>query len=231
MGRLIGMPRTKRIAPGGMVFHALNRGVGRMKIFSRERDYLAFEEAIEETLTLYPMRILAYCIMPNHWHFLLWPEEDGQLSAFLQRLTNTHTQRWQRAKRRVGYGHLYQGRFKSFPVETDEHFYTVGRYVERNALRAGLVEQAEEWRWGSLWRRVQKRRDPLLSDWPLTEPRTWRHLVNQPQTEAELAALRSCLQRNRPFGSDAWTTRTAAALDLTSTLRPRGRPKLEPDEE
>jgi putative transposase len=92
------MPRTKRIAPGGMVFHALNRGVGRMNIFSSQRDYEAFEEAVEETLQLYPMRILAYCWMPNHWHFLLWPEEDGQLSAFLQRLTNTHTQRWQRAK-------------------------------------------------------------------------------------------------------------------------------------
>jgi putative transposase len=212
-----------------MVFHALNRGVGRMKIFVAERDYLAFEEAIAETLSLYPMGILAYCLMPNHWHFLLWPEKDGQLSAFLQRLTNTHTQRWQRAKRKVGYGHLYQGRFKSFPVETDEHFYTVGRYVERNALRAGLVEQAEDWRWGSLWRRVQKQRAPLLSAWPLAEPRQWRQHVNQPQSEAEVAGIRQSLQRNRPYGSDAWTARTAAALDLTSTLRPRGRPKLEPE--
>jgi putative transposase len=208
-----------------MVFHALNRSAGRMKIFSSERDYRAFEEAIEETLQFYPLRILAYCILPNHWHFLLWPEEEGQLSAFLQRLTNTHTQRWQRAKQKVGYGHLYQGRFKSFPVEADEHFYTAARYVERNALRAGLVEQAEDWRWGSLWRRVQKARSPLLTDWPIAEPRNWRQLVNQPQSEAELAALRRSLQRNSPFGSDAWTTRTATALGLTSTLRPRGRPK------
>jgi putative transposase len=85
------MPRTKRIAPGGMVFHALNRGVGRMRIFSNDRDYLAFEELIDETARLYPMRILAHCLMPNHWHFVLWPEDDGDLSAFLQRLTNTHT--------------------------------------------------------------------------------------------------------------------------------------------
>ena len=213
-----------------MVFHALNRGVGRMKIFSSGRDYQAFEEAIEETLQFYPMRVLAYCLMPNHWHFLLWPEDDGQLSAFLQRLTNTHTQRWQRAKKKVGYGHLYQGRFKSFPVETDESFYTVGRYVERNALRAGLVERAEDWRWGSLWRRVHKERSPLLTKWPLPEPRAWPQLVNQPQTAAELAAVRRSLHRNSPFGSNAWTTRTAAALGLASTLRPRGRPKLEPED-
>ena len=144
-----------------MVFHALNRGVGRRKIFSTDRDYLAFEETVEETLELYPMRILGYCWLPNHWHFVLWPEEDGQLSAFLGRLTNTHTQRWQRAKQKVGYGHLYQGRFKSFPVETDEHFYTVMRYVERNALRANLCETAEAWRWGSLWRRTNNVRSPL----------------------------------------------------------------------
>lgn len=220
------MPRTKRVAPGGMVFHALNRGVGRMKIFSADRDYEAFEEAVAETLQLYPMRILAYCLMPNHWHFLLWPEEDGQLSAFLQRLTNTHTQRWQRAKQKVGYGHLYQGRFKSFPVQADEHFYGVARYVERNPLRANLVSQAEDWRWGSLWRRVNKATMPLLSNWPVALPRNWRQLVNQPQTEAELAAVRRSLHRNSPFGTDTWTMRTARELDLLSTLRPRGRPKL-----
>lgn len=223
------MPRTKRVAPGGTVFHALNRGVGRMKIFSTQRDYLAFEETVEETLRLYPMRILAYCWLPNHWHFLLWPEEDGQLSAFLQRLTNTHTQRWQRAKQKVGYGHLYQGRFKSFPVETDEHFYSVARYVERNALRAGLVATAESWRWGSLWRRVNNVHAPLLTDWPLPEPRGWTKHVNQPQTEAELGAIRRCVQRGSPYGTDTWTTRTARALGLTSTLQPRGRPKTMPE--
>jgi len=208
-----------------MVFHALNRGVGRTRIFCRERDYEAFEETVEETLRLYPMRILAYCLMPNHWHFVLWPENDGELSAFLQRLTNTHTQRWQRAKRKVGHGHLYQGRFKSFPVETDEHFYTVVRYVERNALRANLVERTEAWRWGSLWRRVHKVCSPLLSPWPLPEPRHWLEIVNQPQTEAEFAAIRRCIQRGCPYGSEGWTQRIAKSLGLESTLRPRGRPR------
>lgn len=213
-----------------MIFHALNRGVGRMKVFSTERDYLAFEEAVEETLRFYPMRILAYCWLPNHWHFVLWPEEDGQLSAFLQRLTNTHTQRWQRAKQKVGYGHLYQGRFKSFPVETDEHFYSVIRYVERNALRAGLADTAEAWRWGSLWRRVHNVRAPLLTDWPLPKPRNWVKQVNQPQTDAELLAIRRSVQRGSPYGNDAWTNRMAQALGLESTLRPRGRPKFEPED-
>jgi len=129
-----------------MVFHVLNRGVGRMQIFDRAEDYAAFQRVVEETLRVSPIRIVAFCWMPNHWHFVLWPRYDGDLSAdFMQRMANMHTQRWQRAKRKVGYGHLYQGRFKSFPVETDDHFYTVVRYVERNALRAGLVARAEHW--------------------------------------------------------------------------------------
>lgn len=225
LGKMDAMLRTSRYAPGGMVFHAMNRGVGRMKLFSNDADYAAFEATIEETLRLYSMRILAFCVLPNHWHFVLWPEQDGHLSAFLQRLTNTHTQRWQRAHGRTGEGHLYQGRFKSFPVETDDHFYTVVRYVERNALRANLVDSAEAWRWGSLWRRQQDTRSPLLAAWPLPEPPDWTHLVNQPQTEAELDAIRRCTRRGSPFGPDAWVEQTANALGLVSTLRPRGRPK------
>ena len=127
------------------MFHVLNRGVGRMQLFRADKDYDAFRRVLEETLRVAPMRICAYCWLPNHWHFVAWPEHDGDLSRFMQRMTNMHTQRWQRAKCRVGYGHLYQGRFKSFPVESDEHFYAVVRYVERNALRAGLVERAEDW--------------------------------------------------------------------------------------
>jgi hypothetical protein len=88
------------------------------------------------------MRLLAYCLMPNHFHLLVWPRADGDLSQFLRWLTVTHTQRWHAHHRTAGTGHLYQGRFKSFPVQSDEHFLTVCRYVERNALRANLVGRA-----------------------------------------------------------------------------------------
>ena len=208
-----------------MVFHVLNRGVGRMSIFDHHDDYAAFERVVEETLRVAPIRICAFCLMPNHWHFVLWPQGDGDLSEFMQRMTNMHTQRWQRAKRRVGYGHLYQGRFKSFPIETDEHFYTVVRYVERNALRAGLVACAEDWEWSSLHRRVAGKRKPLLTAWPLPEPVDWPAHVNQPQTEAELAAIRRCVRRGCPFGRASWVDQAAEQLGLQSTLRPRGRPR------
>jgi len=210
-----------------MVFHVLNRGVGRMQIFDHDRDYAAFRRVIEETLRVASIRICAYCWMPNHWHFVLWPERDGELSGFMQRMANMHTQRWQRAKQRVGYGHLYQGRFKSFPVETDEHFYIVVRYVERNALRVGLVPCAEAWPWGSLQRRLLGKRSPLLADWPLPQPSDWREQVNAPQTEAELAAIRQCLHRGSPYDTTNWAEEAAERLGLQSTLHPRGRPSAD----
>ena len=130
-----------------MVFHVINRANARARIFGNDGDYAAFERVMWETLARQPMRILGYLIMPNHWHLVLWPEHDGDLAKFMQRLTVAHVRRWHLHRKTVGCGHLYQGTYKSFPVETDEHLLTVLRYGERNALRAGLVERAEEWRW------------------------------------------------------------------------------------
>jgi putative transposase len=135
--------------------------------------------------------------------------------------------RWHAHYHSSGTGHLYQGRFKAFPVETDGHFYTVLRYVERNALRANLVERAELWRWCSLWVRQSgdAKAKSLLHAWPTTLPRNWLRLVNKPQTEAEVEALRRAVNRGTPFGSEEWQNRIGRRLRLQYTLRPRGRPK------
>ncbi|MHC4253560.1 MAG: transposase [Planctomycetota bacterium] len=224
------MPRSARIAPGGVVFHVLNRAIGRTTVFETDRDYDAFERVMAETLEHYPMRICSYCIMPNHWHFVLWPRRDHELAAFMGRLTTTHVRRWQGHRDLVGSGHLYQGRYRSFPVETDRHYLTVARYVERNALRAGLVERAEEWRWSSLWRR--RRGTPeqrsVLCEPPVPLPRDWPGFVNRPIGEGELAELRASVERGRPYGDAAWQRRTAGRLGIESTLRRTGRPRKKP---
>lgn len=208
------------------MFHVLNRGVNRMPLFEKNEDYQAFEAVLAETLELRPMRLLAYCIMPNHWHLVLWPRADGDLGSFMQRLSVTHARRWLEHRHRVGHGHVYQGRYKSFPVQRDEHFLTVCRYVERNALRARLVRRAENWRWSSLWRRAQNNPElaEWLGDWPVDRPRNWLQRVNTAQTPAELQRLQVSVVRSRPFGDPTWVRRTAVKLGLESSLRPRGRP-------
>lgn len=221
------MPRRLRLAAGDLAYHVLNRRVGRLPLFEKKADYVAFEKILAEAVERTGIRIAAYCVMPNHWHLLLWPRRDGELSEVLRWFTVTHTQRWHAHHHTAGTGPVYQGRFKSFPVQTDEHFLTVARYVERNARRAKLVERAEEWHWGSLWRRAQG--DPKLtawlSDWPVQRPRDWVARVNRPEPASELEALRLSVRRGRPFGADAWVRRMVRRFGLESTLRPRGRPK------
>lgn len=220
------MGRPLRAASGGVIYHALNRANARAPIFRRPTDFEAFEWVLEEACARVGMRILAYCLMPNHWHLVLWPRRDGDLSEFIGWVTLTHTQRWHAFHRSTGTGHLYQGRFKSFPVQAGEHFLTLCRYVERNALRAGLVDRAERWRWSSLWWYVSVQRAvPVwLATWPIERPRNWLDWVNKPQTETELEALRHSVQRGRPFGRETWVRGTVEQLGLHTTLRPRGRP-------
>jgi putative transposase len=221
------MGRPQRVNSGGLVYHVLNRANAGGRIFRGAKDYAAWERVLAEAVERYDTRVLAYALMPNHWHLVLWPRKDGELSRFVGWLTLTHTQRWHAARQTVGGGHLYQGRFKSFVVQSDEHLYTVCRYVERNPLRANLVAQAEEWRWSSLWRMTAGSADEraLLSDWPEARPGNWLSYVNGVETEAELAAVRRSIQRGVPFGEPDWTKRMVRKLGLESTIRPRGRPK------
>ena len=193
-----------------------------------DSDYEAFLQTLAETQQHVPgMRLLAYCLMPNHWHLVLWPEADGELSDFMHWLTLTHTQRWHAHYQNVGGGHLYQGRFKSFPVATDEHYLTVGRYVERNALGAGLVKRAEDWQWGSLARRrdVNSLELPMLGVGRLPWPRNWLEQVNRPPSEREVEAVRRSVDRGQPYGPPRWVQNTVGQLGLASRMRPCGRPK------
>ncbi len=220
------MPRIKRVCPAGEVFHVLNRAVARMTMFEKEGDYDAFMRIVGEVREEIPLPIYAMVAMPNHWHFVVRPTTDDQLSEFFRRLTVTHTMRLHAHYHTGGTGHIYQGRFKSFPVQSDEHLLTVIRYVERNPLRAGLCELAEEWRWSSSYvRRMSDRPTWLVDPSEPALPRQWRSFVNKPQTEAELAAIRKCIKRGSPFGDGMWVKSSAVRLGLESTLRPRGRPR------
>jgi len=209
----------------GVVCHVLNRAVGRAEIFRSAADYAAFERLLAAACEAVPVRLLAFCLMPNHWHLVLWPQADRDLSVFMHRLTMTHTIRWHHARRTLGTGPLYQGRFKSFPVASDEHFLTVCRYVERNALRANLVEHAEDWRWSSLWHRLHPGRFMHLADWPVGQPDDWVSRVNQPHTAAELAGLHASVRRGLPFGGDDWRRTTADRLGIRLESRKVGRPR------
>jgi putative transposase len=222
------MSRPPRADEAGGVYHALNRGNARSTIFHKDGDYDAFERIIGEGLERYEIELYSYQLMPNHWHLLVCPGQDGEMSRFMRWITATHTMRYHAHYHSSGEGHVYQGRFKSFPVQADDHFLTVCRYIERNALRSNLVNRAEDWRWGSLWRWLT-RPEPeprLLSAWPIRRSPGWVQRVNQPLTESELAALRKSSSRGSPFGEDDWVNKQVKRLGLESTVRQPGRPRV-----
>ena len=226
-----------------MIYHVLNRGNARQALFESEGDYELLLSVLAQAQQRVSMRTVGYCIMPNHWHLVLWPRRDGDLSEFMRWLTVTHTQRWHARHGTAGMGHLYQGRFKSFPVqavrvsaerrrmgwlEGGDPVLCVLRYVERNPLRAGLATSADAWPWSSLCQRRSPSPNPRP---PLTLPQgglpaDWLGYVNRPQNEEELDVIRRCVQRGAPFGRQEWVKRFAKETGLDSTLRPRGRPSI-----
>jgi putative transposase len=149
------------------------------------------------------------------------------MTSFLRWLTLTHSVRWHKHYHSTGSGHVYQNRFKAFPIARDEHLWTVLRYVERNALRAGFVKRAEEWMWSSTALRSEgsEAAAKRLHSGPMPLPGNWLEVVNKPQTDRELEALRRSVVRGTPYGSESWVKAVVKRLGLQSTIRPRGRPK------
>ncbi len=219
------MGRPPRVDIGGYTYHVLNRANARLPIFFKEKDYLLFENILREGVTKYDMRLIAYCLMPNHFHLVLYPKHDYDVQHFMQWLTLTHTQRWHISKETTGTGHLYQGRYKSFLIEEDNHLLSVIRYVERNPLRAGLVKNVKNWKFSSLFCRQNNKDKNFLSESPVSLPKNYLSFVNSPLTINELDEIRTSLKKGKPYGGMVWVDKKISEYNLLTSRRERGRPK------
>lgn len=226
------MPRTSRRAAGGLCYHVLNRSNGRATVFDYAEDYASFLAVMTEANEHLPMRLLAYCLMPNHFHFVAWPLEDGDLGRWMSWLMTTQVRRFHAHHKTEG--RLWQGRYKAFPVQDDDHLLTVMRYVERNPVRAVSlgVSSAAAWPWSSA-------AAPSVLPFPMTRPQLhpgpvprrpdWLAWVDRPLTAGEQEAIDRSINRGSPFGSSDWVASTAHRLDLRHTLKPLGRPRKKGD--
>ncbi len=190
-------------------------------MFHKDGDFAAFVTLLKQAGERTPIRLLSYCLMPNHFHLAVWPQHDNDLSDYMMWLMTAHVRRYHRHY--GSSGHVWQGRFKAFPIAEGDHLLTVLRYIERNPVRANLVRLAQDWRWSSASPRQGG--EPELDAGPVRRGPNWLEFVNTAQTEAELKRLRGCIQRGRPFGHTPWVKQTAADLGLEASLRPRGRPR------
>ncbi len=198
------MPRSGRRFIDGLAYHVLNRANRRATIFKSDGDYRSFFMALADGLDKVPVRVLGACAMPNHFHLVVWPEEGRAISAFMRWFMNAHIRRYHSFHQTWGTGHLYQGRFKAFPIQTGVHLLTVLRYVEANPLRAHLVDRAEQWRWSSLTLQALQDGRPVIAPSPVPRPANWREIVNTPLGMEAAEQMRACVRRNLPYGEDEW---------------------------
>lgn len=217
------MARIMRNIVADTCYHVINRGNQRATVFHHDSDYSQFCALICRAQSRLELPIISACLMPNHFHLVVRPCDANDLARWTHWVFTTHV-RWYHAKYKTT-GRVWQGRFKAFAAQQDHHLLTVMRYVERNALRARLVERAEDWEWSSLaWRRESRPR-VVLTPSPVPLPSYWRQYTNEPQTAVELAELRACVNRQRPFGAEEWVRRQAVENGLLQTLESIGRPK------
>jgi putative transposase len=219
------MPRIVRGLSENSIYHLLNRGNGKQKVFHKEQDYKAFIDLMKEAKDRYSVRIFAYCLMPNHFHIILMPLKGEELSKWMQWLMTSHVRRYH--KHYGTSGHIWQGRFKSFIIQEDNYLLTAIRYVEGNPVRAGLVGSARDWLWSSHRETIGERTKLLLNEIPMELPKDWIKYVDETLTEKELQKLNQSINRQSPYGTLEWQMKIAAELGLESTLRSRGRPRKE----
>lgn len=206
------MARTARASKGGICYHVVNRGNAQATVFHSSTDYESFIVLMGKACKRIPMRILSYCLMPNHFHLVIRPHNDGDMSRWMQWLLTSHVRRYHRL--RGSSGRVWQGRFKAFPIQEDAHLLTVMRYVERNPVRANLVRSAIEWKWSSIGNSRTNQPSVRLSQPPIPIPSNWLVWVDQPISETELNALRRCGKRQAPYGSSSWSEATARSMGL-----------------
>jgi putative transposase len=217
------MPRPPRLIHADQFYHVLNRANQKATVFRSPGDYDAFIRLMSKAQEQVELRLLAACIMPNHVHLLVQPRADKDITKWMHWLFTTHSRHYN--DRNESVGHVWQGRFKACMAQSDQHLLTVARYVERNALRAKLVDAAQDWRWGSLAWRLSARPPIALSPMPMALPTWWTDFVNQPQTAAELEAIRTSVNKQRPYGDPEWVIEQARAAKLGQSLASPGRPR------
>lgn len=217
------MPRAPRIIGDNMIYHVLNRGNSKRTVYFNEWDYRAFIDLLRESKKNYPVEILAYCLMPNHFHIVCMPRIGEEMSKWMHCIENAYVKGHHTYYQTSGL--LWQGRFKNFPVQNDDHFLTLARYVERNPVRASLVPSAMDWRWSSFRERIYRSKIRIINESPVFLPENWKSYVDRPLTSKELEKIRLSVNRQCPYGSRKWQRTVCRKYGLEQSLRSKGRPR------
>lgn len=226
------MARQPRPILPGVALHVVQRGNDRADCFRRDGDYMLYLTHLRELAGELGCAVHAYCLMTNHVHLLLTPPATGACAALMRNLGQRYVQRFNRAYERTGT--LWEGRFRSFLVESAGYVLACYRYIEQNPLRAGMVSTPSAYPWSSYQANAGLRLDPLvtphaeylaLSEDPGKRHHAYRELVGGMLAPDDLARIREAAQNGMPLGGEAFKARIEIGLGRrVGRIRP-GRPK------
>lgn len=218
------MPRRQLAGSGGFVFHVMNRSAKQLTLFDTPFEYEMFLQVLAAADTACPIRLLEYCVMPNHWHLLVWPERDDQLSRYMRWITGVHAQRWRQARGQPGKGAVYQGRYRWVAVQSGTHYDVARRYIQQNPVRAQLVACPDDWPWSSASCEPALAR-PTLAQGPLSLDTRHASLVDRLLDADTAQAMRASLKSGHPFGDPQWGMALEVRKWLMAVLE--GHPKAQ----
>jgi len=206
------MPRIARGLAGGEIYHIINRGNRKMAIFHDEKDYKKFIELLFRGRDIADVKLYAFAIMPNHFHLIAKPKESNDISKYMQWVLTSYVRYYNKTYKTSG--HLWQGRYKSFIVKKDNYLINLYNYVLENPLRAKL----ENWKHTS----ENYKNSGFIEELPVEISEIKKNIDKK-----EIENIRHCIERQSPYGDETWREKICKKYNLSSTIRPRGRPKKE----
>jgi putative transposase len=216
------MPRQPRVVAPGYPHHVTQRGNNRESVFLDRQDYQKYLELLKVFTVKHQAQVVSYCLMPNHVHLLIVPENHESLSQSVGITNLTYTQYFNQRYKRTG--RIWQNRFFSCVVSKDAYFWSVVRYIEQNPVKAGIVKDELTYQWSSVHARILQKEDTLLSmpDWMVTSEE-YRN-ISQTKSETD-EQIRKATLSGRYFGNDVERERLEKSLNIKLTAGKRGRPK------
>jgi putative transposase len=227
------MPRSARIVIKGYPHHIIQRGHNRQAVFISDEDYLFYIENLREWKEKYGCKIYAYCLMTNHVHLIVDPaENEGNLAQLMKRVAGRQTRYVNKLEKRTG--SLWEGRYKSSTISTNEYLLACCRYIELNPVRAGIVSDPIDYRWSSYRSKTGKQTEGWLDFDPCymglagnQKKRAERYMewVNETILEGEWDLIRQSLQRGQLTGSAQFVEEIEKKIKKRIEFRGQGRPR------
>ena len=217
------MPRGPRNLSDGAFYHILNRGNAKQKVFHDTQDYTFFLQSVVRAKDKHPVDIFAYCLMPNHFHFVVRADIATDISKLIHIFMTRFNQRYRRVYNSIG--HIWQGRYKDFMIQNEDHLMVVIRYIERNPVQAGLVVSASNWRWSSHNERITGGKLIIHDNYIFPLNGKWTEYVNSSISEKEKQKMERSIIHQTPFGDEDWVKKTCEQYGLEHTRRLPGRPR------